>query len=99
MSGDTDSGLGVMTDATDVCSRGSSFATALLIMSLKPKIPTSSPSWSTTRAAFFASAMDMAVFFKFVPGDTIVAGLPASRVRSVGEALFPKACAINGPSS
>jgi hypothetical protein len=30
-----------------------------------------------------------AVFFKLDPGDTIVAGLPARRVRSVGDPLLP----------
>jgi len=98
ISGDTDSGSGVMTSLTSVCSRGSSLATALLIMSLKPKMPTNLPS-STTRAAFLASDMTVAVSFRLVSGDTIVAGFPASKLRSVGDALLPKAWAINGASS
>ena len=98
ISGDTDSGLGVITVLTTVCSRGNSFATALLIISLKPNIPTSLP-FSTTNAAFFASAIATAVFLRLVPGVTIVAGLPERRLRNVGEALPPNACAISGPSS
>ena len=65
-------------------------ATARVIMSLKPKIPTSLP-FSTTSAAFLESAMRPAVSRKLVCGDTIVDGLPASRLRNVGDVLFPKA--------
>ena len=67
-------------------------------MSLKPKIPTSLP-LSTISAAFLASDITTAVSRRLVPGDTIVDGLPASNVRSVGDALLPKACAIKGPNN
>jgi len=98
ISGVTDSGFGVITLVTSVSSKGSSFATQRDIMSLKPKIPTNSPS-STTSAALRASAIFTPASRTFVPGLTIVAGLPASRLRKVGEAFPPNACSINGPNN
>mmetsp|Transcript_13873 Transcript_13873/g.38368 ORF Transcript_13873/g.38368 Transcript_13873/m.38368 type:complete len:362 (-) Transcript_13873:3308-4393(-) len=56
-SGVTVSGLGVMTSLTGVSSSGSPRAIARVIISLKPKTPTSSPASSTTRAAFRCSAI------------------------------------------
>jgi len=90
VSGNTDSGLGVITVETCVNSRGSSFATARLIISLKPNIPTSSPSL-TTSAAFRDPAITSPVSCRVVLGRTTVAGFPASKLRRVGEALPPNA--------
>ena len=98
VSGVTDSGLGVITELTAVSSRGNSFAIALDIISLKPKMPTTSSS-STTRAALRASVITSPVSRRFVPGLTTVAGLPARRLRRVGDDLPPKACAMMPPSS
>jgi len=96
ISGKTVSGLGVITDDTAVSSKGSSFATQRLIQSLKPKIPTSSPS-STTNAAFLASAILIAQSRTFVPGFTTVDARPCRILPSVGIDLFPNAWAIICP--
>mmetsp|Transcript_116074 Transcript_116074/g.335240 ORF Transcript_116074/g.335240 Transcript_116074/m.335240 type:complete len:284 (-) Transcript_116074:542-1393(-) len=66
-------------------------------MSLKEKRPTSWP-LSTTKAAFLRSAITMATSRTLVWGSTTVPGLPSRRLRSVGDDLDPKACAIRGPS-
>jgi len=98
VSGDTDSGFGVMIVVTSDSSNGSSFAIALDIMSLKETMPTSRPS-STTSAALRASDIIIPASRQFVPGRTIVAGRPANRLRSVGEDLPPNAWAIKGPNN
>ena len=90
ISGETVSGFGVITVLTVVRSEGSSLATTLDIMSLNPKIPTNSP-LSTTKAAFFAGAINAHACLTVECGDTIVDGAPVSKLRKVGEALFPKA--------
>jgi len=95
-SGDTNSGFGVITFDTGVLSRGSSFATALVIMSLKPKIPTNSP-FSTTNEAFLDSDINMPASLMEELGLTIDLGFPASKLRSVGEVFPPKACDMSGP--
>jgi len=84
MSGETDSGSGVITLDIAVSFKGSSLAIARVIISLKPKIPTSSPS-STTRAAFRRSAIISPASLKLVSGLTMVAGLPAKILRKVGD--------------
>ena len=84
VSGDTDSGFGVITVDTGVKSRGNSLATARDIMSLNPNMPTNRP-FSTTSAAFRASAILCPVSWIVVDGETMVDGLPAKTVRRVGE--------------
>ena len=73
-----------MTFDTAVRFNGNSFAMALVIMSLKPKIPTSRP-FSTTNAALRASAIMEPVSWIDVDGETMVDGLPARILRRVGE--------------
>mmetsp|Transcript_3739 Transcript_3739/g.8331 ORF Transcript_3739/g.8331 Transcript_3739/m.8331 type:complete len:283 (-) Transcript_3739:94-942(-) len=98
VSGDTDSGFGVMTVDTAVKSKGSSFAMARVIISLNPKIPTSWP-LSTTNAALRASAIILPVSWIVVDGETMVDGLPAKMARSVGEDWPLKALDSKGPSN
>ena len=90
VSGDTASGLGVITEDTLVSSKGNSFAMARLIMSLKPKMPSNFP-FFTTKAAFRASAIIAPTSWREAVGGTIVDGLPAKMLRSVGELCPPKA--------
>ena len=96
VSGDTDSGLGVMTAETKVLSNGNSLAMALVIMSLKPKIPTSKL-FSTIKAAFRASAIISPTVCKVELGLTMVDGFPARTDLRVGDDLPPRAWANRGP--
>ncbi|KAL3783576.1 hypothetical protein ACHAW5_007884 [Stephanodiscus triporus] len=94
VSGDTDSGFGVITVDTGVKSKGNSFATARIIMSLNPNIPTNRP-FSTTNAALRASAILCPVSWIVVNGETMVDGLPAKTVRRASSAallLFSLLC-------
>ena len=84
-SGETDSGLAVITADMLVVSSGKSFATALVIMSLNPNIPTKRP-LSTTNAAFRRSAISSPASWTEVVRETIVAGLPTNKLLSLGEA-------------
>jgi len=92
VSGVTVSGLGVITDEMSVSSSGSSLATQRPMQSLKPKIPTNSPS-STINADFLDSVIFIAASRTFVPGLTIVDGRPDKILPSVGMELLPNAFA------
>jgi len=84
---------------TAVSSKGISFATARFITSLKVKMPTNASS-STTRAAFLASAISIAVSRMLVPGPTTTAFLLARTVLRVGTDPSPFIVAASkGPSS
>ena len=81
MSGDTDSGFGVITVDTGVKAKGNSLATAsdIDIMSLNLNMPTNRP-FLTTSVAFRASAIICPVSWIVVGGETMVDGLPAKTV-------------------
>ena len=102
MSGSTESGEGVIKEDTAVSSKGISFDTARFITSLNVKIPTNASS-STTKAAFLASAISIAVSRMFVPGPTFTAFLPLRTFLKVGTPPSPPApsatFASRGPSS
>mmetsp|Transcript_41434 Transcript_41434/g.50410 ORF Transcript_41434/g.50410 Transcript_41434/m.50410 type:complete len:252 (+) Transcript_41434:473-1228(+) len=84
MSGDTASGFGVIMLVTSVSSSLSSFAKPLDIISLNDTKPTNSPS-STTKAAFCVSAINTAVSRRLVSALTTLDGLPANKLRNVGD--------------
>mmetsp|Transcript_36713 Transcript_36713/g.88755 ORF Transcript_36713/g.88755 Transcript_36713/m.88755 type:complete len:220 (-) Transcript_36713:7826-8485(-) len=82
ISGPTASGSGVMTSNTKVDSGSEPLDTTRFSMSLKPKIPTSSPP-STTKAALRFSDMTVAASITLVSGETIVFGVPERMLPNV----------------
>ena len=86
ISGESVSGFGVITVLTIVRSEGSSLAVTLDIMYLNPKLLTNSP-LSTTKVAFFSSAINAYDCLTLECGDTIVGSTLVRKLRNVREAL------------